>query len=64
MHTIIRIDMDNAAFEDSPEMELRRALRNLADSLDYLHWPFVKDFGQAITDSNGNSVGRLEIVED
>jgi len=55
----ITIQADNAAFEDNPGGEvariLRKMARELANGLEYN----VKN----LKDANGNTVGRVEIVD-
>ena len=62
MKAKLEIKMDNAAFNDS--QELSRILRNAADVVgDYwdrrINFNFIN-----LRDINGNTVGKLEIVED
>jgi hypothetical protein len=61
MHTIIRIDMDNAAFEQ-PTYEVARILRNLADRVEK-HSRFVPRQGLTLRDVNGNVVGYCRVKE-
>ena len=51
----LTIDMDNAAFEDDPAIEVADELRRIADLVTQ---GFT--FGQAV-DSNGNSVGSWSL---
>lgn len=60
MYTIIRIDMDNAAFE-RPSWEVARILRELADRVEDTH--FAPGHDQALRDVNGNEVGRCQVKE-
>ena len=55
--------MGNAAFGERPATELARILRNIADDVDDHCLQYTGDAVFAI-DINGNSVGKLEIVED
>lgn len=55
----IEIEMNNAAFEDAPEREVARILRELADRVE------VRGVGSVdevrLRDINGNSVGGVVI---
>jgi len=55
--------MDNAAFGERPATELARILRSMAQDVDGHCLQYAGDAAFAI-DINGNSVGKLEIVED
>ena len=59
MEAIIKINMDNAAFEDGYDgySELARILKNLSN---YLYEQGSTD--KNLFDINGNKVGKLEIV--
>ena len=63
MKATLQIDMGNAAFGERPATELARILRNIAQDVDGHCLQYVGDAVFAI-DINGNSVGKLEIVED
>ena len=54
---IIRIDTDNAAFEDNP-FELAEILEKLAKS-----WRAHHDLPESATDSNGNTVCEITLEE-
>ena len=59
----IEIDLNNAAFQPGPGMELSRILGNLADRIQ-----FWSDAGKILdpfklTDSNGNTVGKGKVVK-
>ena len=56
MKAVIEIEMDNAAFEDSPASELARILRGIAAKVANGETEIVA------RDINGNSVGSLEIT--
>jgi hypothetical protein len=58
MDYIIRINADNAAFDDAPGFEVARILRRLADK--------VEGGQQAgfLYDINGNTVGHLTVIHD
>ena len=56
MKTIIEIRMENAAFEDAPDQEVARILRDLAQRIDG-HPHFSPGHDQALRDANGNEVG-------
>ncbi len=60
MKSVIRIDMDNDAFQDGESgTELARILRTLADRVDGAE---VKDGDYYVChDINGNNVGRMTI---
>ena len=63
MKATLQINMDNAAFGERPATELARILRNMAQDVDEHCLQYAGDAVFAI-DINGNSVGKLEIVED
>ena len=56
----LRFKMDNAAFEDYPEKEIVRILRQVADKIDELApgdcYPY-----DTIRDINGNRIGDWEL---
>ena len=61
MKLIIKIDLDNAAFEDDLESELDSLLLQVQDKLET-----VKTFAAqlfVLRDSNGNQVGSVEVTE-
>lgn len=55
MRAIIKIDMDNAAF-DEPAVELARILRTLAVQVEW------NDAKIKILDINGNVVGEMKLI--
>jgi hypothetical protein len=57
MTATIRIEMDNAAFEDTPMLELGRILRELARSVETLG----RDTETRLRDVNGNTVGEFSV---
>lgn len=61
MYAIIRIDMDNAAFDSYPGDELAQILRKLANRVEAGVLP---GDSLSVQDTNGNQVGRCEIIED
>ena len=64
MKAIIKIQMDNDAFVQYPNVELARILKVLADNIEGQEYGVACDrVGHMIgcRDINGNSVGRLEI---
>lgn len=61
MQATIRIQMDNAAFNDHNGEELARILRDLADwAENYNHGE--DDCSRGLSDYNGNRVGRLSFA--
>ena len=54
---IIKIDTDNAAFEDNP-FEMAEILEKLAKS-----WRAHHDLPESATDSNGNTVCEITLEE-
>lgn len=56
----ITIDTDNAAFEDQPEYEVARILRELANGIEK---GYIDD-NSSIRDRNGNTVGQLTTEEE
>ena len=63
MKATLQVHMGNAAFGERPATELARILRNIANDVDDHCLQYVGDAVFAI-DINGNSVGKLEIIED
>ena len=62
MELIIKINLDNAAFEDLPIREVRRVLDTLISRS--LYCTGVRDLEElGIHDSNGNTVGTVEVTE-
>jgi len=57
MRLIIRIDMDNEAFQPDFQPELSRILHGLADQLS------INTF-KGIYDVNGNKCGMVDLLED
>ena len=51
----VNIRCDNAAFDDAPESEIARILRDIADKLES---DGASGFFETIRDINGNDVGR------
>lgn len=62
MKAVIEINMDNAAFEEVPGVELARILRELAGRLD--ESGEVEPGYRNLRDINGNGVGFCQIQED
>lgn len=56
----LTIDMDNAAFEDGPTLEVARILAALAGRLGYDGNEWLDDEG-SVRDTNGNTVGGWTI---
>jgi len=66
MQANISINMNNAAFQPRPRMELRRILLQVCESLeDGAGIDVGSNVGDRISllDINGNSVGHLKILE-
>jgi hypothetical protein len=63
MKLIVKIEMNNAAFEDNQSGETCRILRKLADRLDG-HPNFSVGHEQVLFDFNGNEVGFAGIADD
>lgn len=57
MELVIRINLDNAAFHENMEFELKRIGENVASDV-----ADGEDNGR-IKDSNGNKVGYFEVME-
>lgn len=55
----IKIGAIGQAFDDSPEMEMARILRELADKLEAGALPYGDE--SRIRDINGNTVGVIDI---
>jgi hypothetical protein len=62
MYTQIKIEMDNAAFEDDPTAEVARILREVAKRIDG-HPHFSPGHDQPLRDANGNEVGYITVEE-
>jgi hypothetical protein len=58
MQFTLTIDMDNAAFEDEPVIELGRLVSRVGQRL----YDYGESGSDRILDSNGNTVGRWEIT--
>jgi hypothetical protein len=52
---LIRINLDNAAFENGPKTEIRRILKNVSDNLG--------NHEKKLKDINGNTVGFFHFIE-
>ena len=61
MKAQIEINLDNDAFKQNP-LELAHVLRNLAEDIEYINGPNLGTF-IGIVDSNGNTIGQLEVVD-
>ena len=59
MEAIIKVNMDNAAFESNPAAELSRILEALAKDICVVHGG-MKD---GIRDINGNTIGSITIKD-
>lgn len=57
MEAVILVNMDNAAFEFEPQVELAGILLNVAVKLEQT--PYVREW--SLRDTNGNTVGTMEI---
>ena len=57
MKVTIKIQCDNAAFEDQVGPELSRILRELAAQVE--DWPGASEFKIGCCDINGNKVGQM-----
>jgi hypothetical protein len=60
MHAVIKVQMDNAAFQDDPG-ELSRILGDLAIKLSHETAFISVGYARPLLDVNGNKVGFLEI---
>ena len=65
MNLILKISVDNAAFDSDAEAELRRVFEqaeNWAGA--WMRVAKKTDFGfsRTLTDSNGNSIGEVELT--
>ena len=58
MKFTMEVNMDNAAFEDSPENELARILSVAAEQVKASY------MGRACQDINGNTVGQWNVEDD
>ena len=63
MKLTLSIDMDNAAFDDSPGAEASRILHRLADKVGPMEASDALGTTWPLMDINGNKVGRAEVVE-
>ena len=67
MAVTIHFETDNAAFQDSPQAEIVRILRALADKIEADTGPDeTGEFyaGWKVRDYNGNAIGEAEIKHD
>lgn len=58
MNITIKLNCDNAAFSEIPEIEIHRILTALADSIDEKG---IQE--QQLRNFNGNIVGKMEVSE-
>lgn len=58
----LTIQMDNAAFEESPDAECARILRNLASKVEVGERSLAAGESFSLLDINGNKVGKAEVV--
>ena len=63
MKLIIKINLDNAAFEYQPGTEIANLLEQLAGRFWGVLPPALDSIPPTIKDSNGNKVGSVEVVE-
>jgi len=68
MELIIKINLDNAAFEDNGVIkEARQILRHFVDDTLYLNGLYMDSIlevdGKKLQDSNGNTIGTVEVTE-
>lgn len=61
MELKIKMDMDNAAFEDANGYEAARILRKLADKIEGQQLEGSDSF--RLMDANGNGVGEAEVIK-
>ena len=61
MKATIKIEMDNAAFEE-PGPELARILRDLANAVETSELADPYDRNVKLRDINGNTVGELKVT--
>ena len=61
-HVRIYIETDNAAFDDHAGEELARILDELEDKAARYASLLALD-GMTVRDSNGNTIGRVDVVE-
>lgn len=60
----IEIEMDNAAFEEQPGMEVGRILKKLVQGLPYSLRAMIDGDETTLRDFNGNVVGKAVVVDD
>lgn len=58
----IYFEMDNSAFEDCEGWEAARILRKLAEKIE--DWQTIEIGKEPIRDSNGNTIGLFQVVEE
>lgn len=65
MDVVIRINMDNAAFVEHQGKELSEVLHTLASKVCHVS-EFTEEYDMHITalDTNGNTIGAMDIVKD
>lgn len=59
MNAIIKINMDNEAFQGDPNKELANILHRLIMKLDELDICYFESLN--LYDTNGNNVGKIEV---
>jgi len=60
MRFMVSFDMDNDAFREDTGPEVARILRDVARTVE--HYTLEPDDGALIRDSNGNTVGRYDVL--
>ena len=60
MKATITINMDNAAFEELPSIELARILQKLAEHISGYELVYAPET-YTLKDINGNTVGKMQI---
>lgn len=58
MNLIIKIDLDNDAFQENPEAELENIFEQI-----YKRVPGYTPQGFSVRDTNGNTAGTVEVVD-
>lgn len=64
MRVEIKIDCDNAAFEDNMSQEVARILDTAKAHLKRMHAVMDDDYSVALRDINGNKVGFVRLTLD
>jgi hypothetical protein len=63
MKLTIEMNLDNAAFQECREIEIKRILENAIKRIGFSQFGYSKYFDMDLFDLNGNNVGTFKIKE-